>query len=289
MTASGLTASVLAHGAELCSLRLPTGAELIWQAGPAWPRHAPNLFPIVGRLNDDHLITNLWHYGRASFLMKQHGFARDRRFSWLARDKQACRLCLQDDAKTRQSFPFAFRLEIDYALSSDGLSVTYQVENPGNETLPFSIGGHPAFCWPLTPGADQVDHHLIFAQPEPGPIRRLRHGLLQPDHFPTPIVGRNLPLNRELFDEDAVILDQVQSRSLRYLGPDGAGIELSWHGFTELGLWSRDGGDFLCIEPWAGYASPEDFDGDFEEKPGIIALPPQAVRTFGWQVKPISP
>ena len=51
----GLTATIKAQGAELCSLKDAAGFEFIWQAGPVWPRHAPLLFPIVGHLANDEL------------------------------------------------------------------------------------------------------------------------------------------------------------------------------------------------------------------------------------------
>ena len=76
MSNGTLSAEVKADGAELCSLRDASGAEVLWQAGPIWPRHAPVLFPIVGRLKDD----TLRHEGRAHRLT-QHGFARDKRFA----------------------------------------------------------------------------------------------------------------------------------------------------------------------------------------------------------------
>ena len=47
--AGGIEATIKAHGAELCSLKNAEGLELLWQAGPEWPRHAPLLFPIVGQ------------------------------------------------------------------------------------------------------------------------------------------------------------------------------------------------------------------------------------------------
>ena len=50
------------------------GLELLWQAGPVWPRHAPILFPIVGRLKNDELR----HRGKL-YPMTRHGFARDRK------------------------------------------------------------------------------------------------------------------------------------------------------------------------------------------------------------------
>ena len=54
LRSGSLTATVKAHGAELCSLK-DDFTEFVWQAGPEWPRHAPLLFPIVGRLAGDEL------------------------------------------------------------------------------------------------------------------------------------------------------------------------------------------------------------------------------------------
>ena len=47
-----LKASIHEKGAELCSLiGLSDGTEYVWQADPAiWGRHAPLLFPVIGRL-----------------------------------------------------------------------------------------------------------------------------------------------------------------------------------------------------------------------------------------------
>ena len=185
LQAAGLSAVIRAEGAEPCSLRDRAGRELLWQAEPAWPRHAPVLFPIVGRLAGDRLR----HAGR-SHRMTQHGFARDRRFAWEARSAGACRLSLGEDAETRAAYPFAFRLEVSYALAADGLTVTYAVTNPGAEVLPASIGAHPAFRWPLVPGLPKEAHRLEFAEAEPAPVRRLSGGLLDPGEEATPIRGR---------------------------------------------------------------------------------------------------
>ena len=94
MSNGTLSATVKADGAELCSLRDAAGAEMLWQGAPVWPRHAPVLFPIVGRLKDD----TLRHEGK-SYRLTQHGFARDRRFAWLNRSATACRLVLHEDTE----------------------------------------------------------------------------------------------------------------------------------------------------------------------------------------------
>lgn len=275
-----LTAGILAMGAELCSLRDATGREFLWQAGPAWPRHAPNLFPIVGRLKDDVLR----HDGKA-YHLTQHGFARDRRFTWLAREKSSCRLALTDDAETRAIYPFAFRLILAYEVAGAALHIRFTLENPGAEILPASMGAHPAFNWPLVPGTAKQAHRLLFAAPEPAPIFQVNGGLLQAATIPSPVAGRTLALDEALFDADALIFKPVNSRALRYEAEGGPALDISWEGFTDLGIWSRRGGDFLCIEPWLGYASPSSFDGDFAEKPGLMHLAPGERRTASLTVR----
>jgi galactose mutarotase-like enzyme len=277
---SYLTAAVKADGAELCSLCDAEDTELLWQAHPVWPRHAPVLFPIVGRLKDDRLV----HGGR-TYRLTQHGFARDRRFAWLSRTATACRLVLHDDTETRAIYPFAFRFEVSYTLDDDALVNSFTITNPGREVLPASVGAHPAFIWPLRPEIEKSTHLLDFEENEPAPIRRLDGGLLKSESEPTPIDGHTLALDPTLFDADAVILDQPASRSVRYTAPGAEAIEISWEGFEQLGIWRRAGGDFLCIEPWHGMASPSDWDGDFIDKPGLMLIPPGEHRTCTLRVR----
>jgi len=274
IAAGGVAARVSADGAELQSLQNGGGHEFLWQAGPAWPRHAPNLFPIVGRLVGD----TLRHRGR-TYRLTQHGFARDRRFAWAERGTNACRLTLTDDAETRDKYPFPFRFEVAYAAEADTLGITYTIVNTGEKMLPASMGGHPAFRWPLADGIAKDAHVLEFSDAEPAPVRRLAGGLLKPDLVPSPIAGRKLRLDEKLFLDDALILDHPASKSVRFTAPGAPGLEISWEGFAELGIWMKPGADFLCIEPWCGYASPVGFDGEFADKPGLLLIPPGEHRT----------
>jgi galactose mutarotase-like enzyme len=275
-----LSATVKADGAELCSLRDAAGEEMLWQAGSVWPRHAPVLFPIVGRLKND----TLRHEGK-TYRLTQHGFARDKRFAWLNRKPTTCRLVLHEDAETRAVYPFTFRLEIAYTLDDDALETSFTVANPGRDVLPASVGAHPGFAWPLVEGMDKAEHVLEFDRPENGGIRRLDAGLLKPEPAPSPIVGQTLPLDPALFAADAVILDAPASNAVRYTAPGAPTVEIAWEGFRELGIWSREGGDFLCIEPWHGTASPADFDGEFCEKPGLMLIPPGERRTLSMRIR----
>src|SRR5262245_10798659 len=182
-----IVATILADGAELSSLRNANGVELLWQAGPQWPRHAPLLFPIVGKLKNDTL-----HHDGKAYPMTQHGFARDRQFQWMEQGLRSCKLALADDAETRARYPFAFRLEVTYTIEGADLVVAFDVINTGEVTLPASLGGHPAFNWPLLPALPKEAYTLTFASEEPAPIRRLKGGLLRQQVEPSPIQGRTL-------------------------------------------------------------------------------------------------
>ncbi len=275
-----LRAAVGAEGGELASIRTASGRELLWQAGPEWPRHAPMLFPIVGRLAGD----TLRHDGRA-MRMTQHGFARDRRFGWLERGAEGCRLVLEDDAQSRAIYPFRFRLEVGYRIEQDRLTVEYALRNTGDALLPASLGAHPAFRWPLADGLDRLAHRLVFAEPEPAPIRRVAGGLLRPEAERSPIRGRVLALRPELFTDDALILERPASCSVRYEAEDGPALTVAWHGMRELGIWSKPGADFLCIEPWHGLADPVGYEGDFADKAALMRLQPGETAHLGWSVR----
>src|SRR3569833_133266 len=123
LRSGGLAATIKAHGAELCSLK-GGGIEFVWQAGLEWPRHAPLLFPIVGRLAKDELR----HRGK-TYRLTQHGFARDSRFEWAERGESRCTLVLEDNETTRALYPFPFRLTAIYALDDAGLDLTLAIAN----------------------------------------------------------------------------------------------------------------------------------------------------------------
>jgi galactose mutarotase-like enzyme len=269
ITGGGLTATINAQGAELSSLKDASGRDYIWPAAPPWQRHAPILFPIVGRLKDDTLL----HDGK-SYRMTQHGFARDRTFTWVEHGPAACRLTLADDDASRAIYPFAFRLDVLYALDETGLTITFVVANPADVTLHASVGAHPAFRWPLREGVPKEAHRLVFETEEPDPVRGVIGGLLTPPNAPLPMQGRVLPLTVDMFAADALILDPPRSTSVTFEAPGGPAIRVSWEGCPQLGLWSRPDADLLCIEPWRGTGSPPDFSGDFAEKPNLAHIPP---------------
>jgi galactose mutarotase-like enzyme len=283
-----LTAVVTAQGAELVSLTDAGGRELMWRGGPEWPRHSPVLFPIVGRLTDDTLL----HRGKA-YRLTQHGFARDSLFAWVERNEKRAVLELVDSASTLALYPFRFRLQMIYEIEGTTLSVTARVSNPGDVVLPCGVGAHPAFIWPLAEDIAKDAHLVEFGAVERGETLSVQAGLLGPA-IPLPGDGRTIPLSDGLFRDDALVIPDVVSRSLRFVAKDAAdksvrALTVSWRGYKDLGIWSKPtGADFLCIEPWFSMASPVGWQGEFSDKPGLMHLAPGETRDVTWSVTPES-
>lgn len=270
-----LGAAVSARGAELQRLHTASGEELLWDGNPdVWAGRSPLLFPVVGSVKDDNMTVRGQRYP-----LLRHGFARTSTFELVESMAAHCIWRLRADAETRKRYPFSFRLDVTYALDGACLTMRAAIANEGADTMPASFGFHPAFRWPLAPGVAREDHDVRFEKPEPAPIRRLAGGLLGGAE-PTPVVGNRLALADGLFERDALIFDRLHSRRLTYGPPAGRRLQLDFPEMPHLGIWSKLGAGFVCLEPWHGFASPSDFDGELAEKPGIVAIPSQSERVF---------
>lgn len=282
ISGEGLTARINPLGAELWSLTDAAGAEYMTDADPTfWSGHAPFLFPIVGALSGDTLRLD----GR-EFSMPKHGFARRSAFAPVHVEGNEARFRLTDSPDTRAVYPFGFVLEVAYRIKGLTLLTEVSVFNPNGEALPFSFGFHPAFAWPLPGGFPKEDHKLVFEKAESPTLRQLtpNSGELSPNSVPSPANSRELRLSEDLFRNDALIWDVFESKSLTYGVDGGTSLDLHFPDTTSMGVWQVPGGRYICIEPWQGHADPEDFSGDFREKPGVVLLEPGATRSFRMDV-----
>jgi galactose mutarotase-like enzyme len=277
-----LSAEIDPQGAQLFTLRDAKGRELLWHGDPAvWKGRAPILFPIVGALHGGH-----YRWLGIRHALPRHGFARDRRFTVLDSGASHAQLRLYGDAKTHVAYPFAFALDVRFSIEHAVLSVVASVHNTGEIPLPASLGFHPGLNWPLPGGAARGAHYIEFEHDEPAPIRRLDgEGLLTPTLHPTPVQGRRLALRDDLFVDDVIIFDRFTSRSLTYGAETGPRIKVSFPDATYLGLWTRPGAPFICIEPWRGVADPAGFTGTFDQKPGVFMVPPGGSESLRMRIE----
>src|SRR5579862_8649664 len=112
IASAALTARINPLGAELWSLADGDGREYMTDADPAfWTGHAPLLFPIVGALNGGR-----YRLGERVYELPKHGFARTSRFECTDKHDASARFRLTDNEATRAVYPFAFTLDLAFAL-----------------------------------------------------------------------------------------------------------------------------------------------------------------------------
>ncbi|GAA4376696.1 aldose 1-epimerase family protein [Hymenobacter koreensis] len=274
------------HGAELASfVRLDLdNLEYIWQADAVvWGRHAPVLFPIVGRLPND----TYYHQGQP-YRLPQHGFARDRPFTLVEQTPTSLTLRLTDDEASRAVYPFAFQLDISHRLSGTTLYVDWRVHNPDTaQDLLFSIGAHPGFRCPLLTDEQFEDYAFRFDHPVQLERHLLDGGLLNGATEPVLAApAQELPLSYDLFRRDALVLKHYDfTRITLASARSPRAVTMQFNGFPYLGLWTKsEGTPFVCIEPWHGVASSVGPPAELSDKEGILTLAPGNTFTAGYSI-----
>lgn len=282
-----LKITMAARGAELQSIYCKTnGMEYMWNGDPAfWGKHSPVLFPIVGTLKED-----TYHYEGRAYHMTRHGFAREMDFEVTTQTPTSIHFTLNRNDATPINFPFRFHFNIIYHLEGTRLSVTYQVINTGDTTMYFSVGGHPAFKVPLAGGTEYGDHYLEFNEAEKaGRWLISKEGLIETRSAPLLNNTRTLPLTKELFYKDAIVLKGLKSTRVKLLShTSSAGLEMDFTGFPFLGIWAAKNADFVCIEPWCGIADSTRSNQQLTEKEGINALDAAQIFERVWSVGVLS-
>lgn len=275
-----LTATINPLGAELTSLRDAQGNELMNNGDPAyWTGRAPLLFPIIGELKDGH-----YRLDGTTYALPRHGFARRMTFTLVDQTVNRAVFRIADTEDTRAVYPFAFTLDAEFFLSGTTLTMTVSATNRSEHDMPASFGFHPAFAWPLPYGAAREAHHILFDQEEPEPLKQLVDNLIAVEDRPTPVDGRKLMLKDSLFENDALIWEGLASERLVY-GPDhGPALEIAWRDMPNLGIWTKPGAPYVCIEPWAGIADRNHASGEIWDKPEIWRIRPGATDRWSMSV-----
>ena len=259
-----LTAEIKHFGAELISLKTNLNKEYIWEGNPEfWGKHSPVLFPIVGTLKN-----NSFHHNEIEYHLSRHGFARDMEFELIDATENSATFSLQSSAETVKVYPFEFELQIIYTLRENNLSIIYKVINKGKIAMPFSIGAHPAFTLP-----NQFQNYVIaFEKDESLEYYLLQKDLISNKTKKLEVHDKKIPLNYELFEDDALIFKTIKSKSLTILENENPILRVHFEDFPSLGIWTKKNAPFICVEPWFGYSDTTENSGNLFEKEGIQIL-----------------
>ncbi len=269
-----LTVKVNSFGAELSSVfSSKNNIEYIWQAKPEiWPRHAPHLFPIVGKLKDSCYI-----FLNKSYQLPQHGFARDNEFKCIEQDETSLTFELKASDETLKQFPFDFSLKIVYRLIENKLLTHYEIFNPDLNQLYFSIGGHPAVNCPLQQDESFNDYSLLFPDKKELVINALHEGLIKKETKTLTLNNNKLSVSKSLFDNDALVFMNSQIEQISLVSEKTShGVTMECFNWPFFGIWTKKNSEhFICLEPWHGIADIENSDFNFKNKTGIMTLETQ--------------
>ena len=295
--AGRLSARVDTLGAQLMSLKLDD-IEYLWQGDPRWwPRRSPVLFPIVGSLRPGTVSA------AGPCPMGRHGVARAQAFDVIEHSEEHLVLGCVATQETLKAYPYRFRLRMGYAVVGETtLEQRFEVENTGEAPMPYVVGGHPAFALPLggaqhtgDEGNTEADGKnpafegcsLEFARPWTANSPTMVDGGLLDFEQAIPLLENSdcLPLRRDLFATDTIVLHDVPDRTVSLVDAGaGRSVRLDFPGFDYLGVWSASYGTapFVAVEPWCGCATAADEGNRLEDKRGMRLLAPGTIASHAF-------
>lgn len=271
-------------GAELTSLiDTRDGVEHMWSADPKfWPRKAPILFPCVGESKNGAVS-----FDGNDYPMQRHGFTRKQVFDCVDLNAERAVFVLTENEETLKGYPFSFRFEVEYHLSGNTLEHRFKMVNTGDATLGYQLGGHPAFAVPFSDDEQFSDYCIRFDQT----MELKRHllndaGLYNGKTRKVLDSEDEIPLEYELFNEDALVFKNISSKQVWIQSKAGGKrLQVDFAEFPHLGIWSKPGADYVCIEPWIGCADSHDQQPDFFKKDSVQTLDAGKSRTATFSVK----
>lgn len=270
---NNLTVTISNQGAEVQSVKAnKSGREFIWQADPqVWGRHAPVLFPIVGRLKDDQ-----YQYQGKTYHLGQHGFARDSVFEVEEETATAITFVLRSNEKTLENYPFNFELKVRYTLEENSLAEEFFVKNLDNKTMIFGIGGHPGFNLPTNDQVNKEDYYFKFS-PDSARVKiPLKAPLLDWSNKTKVATDQLFKISNLMFKDDAWVFELKDRNKVSLASnKNNYQVTVAMDKAPYVGLWSQypKTADYACIEPWWGIADTLDASGILEEKKGMNHLP----------------
>ena len=228
-----------------------------------------DMLPIVGKLKDGD-----FSYQSNTYLLPQHGFARDSEFICIQHTEDCLLFELTASAQTLQQYPFHFSLKIGYKLIMNKVETSYSVFNPDNCDLYFSVGAHPAFNCPLQKDESFTDYELIFPNKNRLTINALNDGLITSQTKQIELNGDKLNVSKKLFDNDALVFMNTQIEEVQLVSNKSKhGVALKSKNWPFFGIWTKKNTEnFVCLEPWYGIADSDTSNGKLAEKKGVIKL-----------------
>lgn len=276
-----ISVSILQKGAEIVSVK-KDGKELIWQGHPdIWPDHAINLFPMVGRLKNKTYTV----YGN-EYNMDIHGFARDTVFDVIDSSHTSIKFMIKSTEETKKVYPFDFEFIIFYKLEDTLLIKEYITKNLSTNVMYYEVGGHEGYNLAIFDGEKMTDYYLKFpSKTEVYTYTSDADIMMNEKTERVPLKSDTLPINLDLFKNDALVFDKSVGDVAEIWGPRGRLVRVEFSGFPYLGVWSRYKNfdtNYICIEPWSSLPDGNFLDFKLENKLNVRKINPGDTETLSY-------
>lgn len=264
-------------GAELTSvISKETGIEYLWQGNPeVWYGQSPVLFPIIGRVLDDK-----YYLDGKEYTMPKHGLFRKRKAQFVEQSGNTLVFKESEDEETLKIYPFCFEVYVVFELIDKSLKVTHKIINNGDDTMYFSIGGHPGFnC--------KIGDYLLFEKNETLETVEIDTECLRTGKT-IPVLNENnkIVITKDIFNNDALIFNGMKSKTITLASDDhNRRVIFDYSDCSYLGIWAKPGAPYVCIEPWWGVNDSHEKKDDISMKDAIINLDSKATYECYWKAE----
>lgn len=264
-------------GAELTSvISKETGIEYLWQGNPdVWYGQSPVLFPIIGRVLDDK-----YYLDGKEYTMPKHGLFRKRKAQFVEQTTNTLVFRESADEETLKIFPFDFEVFVIFELIDKLLKVTHKIINNGNDTMYFSIGGHPGFnC--------KIGDYLLFEKNETLDTIEIDTECLRTGKT-IPVLDENnkIVITKDIFNNDALIFNGMKSKTITLASDEhNRKVIFDYSDCSYLGIWAKPGAPYVCIEPWWGVNDSHERKDDISKKDAIISLAANDTYECYWKAE----
>ena len=254
------------RGGMITSFTL-NGDEYIWTRRPnfsecARPRSCvPVLFPCCSMPDNGVHIFD----GKA-YPMEIHGLADLCAWDVESVGPDGVTLALESSPLTKVLYPFDFTLLLNYNLEGNKAVISLTVINEDEKPMPFSFGYHPYFT---TSVLENVDFDIKCATCAENPKGE------------QPAAPEKITLTRSTTGADNTIrlLTGVEFPMTFTDKGNGHKVTVDADDYFHYGvLWQQEGNNFVCMEPWNGWANSVNEEGKHE------VLEPEEGLTAEWSI-----
>lgn len=251
------------------------GEQLQYQGSPnSWKDKDMVIFPFIGAVPEDK-----YTYRGREYPMTRHGFCRHAPFEIVSKTANEATIAFIQTEETAAAYPFKYEFTLTYRVDDDTVSLTYRVDNRGDDTMYFYLGGHVAM---LLDGTDEADGR----EDTKGNFITLERELTDYYGLGETLIEEIRVGSFKRFEVDKAFMQRYRTLILRTGGDgrltltrkSGREIEFTFNS-PVIAFWSmEETGKYVCIEPWWGISGAEKNVLEISQKELINSL--EAGKSF---------